>query len=87
MEVTIDRNNFLKALNHVQNVVEKRNTIPILSNILIIVEGIGLKLISTDLDIEVIEEIEAEIISGGNLTAPAHLLFDIVQKQENYKYF
>ena len=80
MEVTIDRNNFLKALNHVQNVVEKRNTIPILSNILIIVEGIGLKLISTDLDIEVIEEIEAEIISGGNLTAPAHLLFDIVRK-------
>jgi DNA polymerase-3 subunit beta len=74
MEVTIDRNKFLKALNHVQNVVEKRNTIPILSNILIIAEGIGLKLISTDLDIEVIEEIEAEITDGGNLTAPAHLM-------------
>tara|TARA_Y100000590_G_scaffold452259_1_gene595059 strand:- start:42486 stop:43616 length:1131 start_codon:yes stop_codon:yes gene_type:complete len=80
MEVTIERNNFLKALNHIQNVVEKRNTIPILANILIIAEGIGLKLISTDLDLEVVEEIEANISKGGSLTAPAHLMYDIVRK-------
>lgn len=80
MEAIIEKNELLKALNHVQNVVEKRNTIPILANILIVAEGVGLKLISTDLDIEVIEEITAKIEVGGSLTAPAHLLYDIIRK-------
>ena len=80
MEAILEKNQLLKALNHVQNVVEKRNTIPILANILIVAEGVGLKLISTDLDIEVIEEIEAKIEEGGSLTAPAHLLYDIIRK-------
>ena len=80
MQAILEKNQLLKALNHVQNVVEKRNTIPILANILIVAEGVGLKLISTDLDIEVIEEIEAKIEEGGSLTAPAHLLYDIIRK-------
>ena len=80
MQAILEKNQLLKALNHVQNVVEKRNTIPILANILIVAEGVGLKLISTDLDIEVIEEIDAKIEEGGSLTAPAHLLYDIIRK-------
>ena len=80
MQAILEKNQLLKALNHVQNVVEKSNTIPILANILIVAEGVGLKLISTDLDIEVIEEIEAKIEEGGSLTAPAHLLYDIIRK-------
>jgi len=80
MEVTLQKNKLLRALNHVQNVVERRNTIPILANILIVAEGLGLKLIATDLDIELIEEVEAKIDSGGSLTAPAHLLYEITRK-------
>tara|TARA_B100000900_G_scaffold344884_1_gene309096 strand:+ start:3052 stop:4179 length:1128 start_codon:yes stop_codon:yes gene_type:complete len=80
MEAILQKNQFLKALTHVQNVVERRNTIPILANILIIAEGVGLKLISTDLDIELIEEIDANIKKGGSLTAPAHLMYDIIRK-------
>ena len=80
MEAILQKNQFLKALTHVQNVVERRNTIPILANILIVAEGVGLKLIATDLDIELIEEIEAKIEKGGSLTAPAHLVYDIIRK-------
>ena len=80
MEAILQKNEFLKALTHVQNVVERRNTIPILANILIIAEGVGLKLIATDLDIELIEEIDAKIEKGGSLTAPAHLVYDIIRK-------
>ena len=54
--------------------------IPILANILIIAEVVCLKLIATDLDIELIEEIDEKIEKGGSLTAPAHLVYDIIRK-------
>ena len=61
MRVTIERTAFLKALNHVQSVVERRNTIPILSNVLIQAAGGNLRLTATDLDIEIIETVVAEV--------------------------
>ncbi len=57
MRVTIERSAFLKALNHVQSVVERRNTIPILSNVLIQAAGGTVKLTATDLDIEIVESV------------------------------
>ena len=80
MRVTIERAALLKSLNHVQSVVERRNTIPILSNVLIKAEGDGVRLSATDLDIEIIETSPAEINQAGATTAPAHLLYDIVRK-------
>lgn len=80
MKVVIERNVFLRGLSHVQSVVERRNTIPILSNVLIDAEGAGLTLTSTDLDIEVIETVPANVESQGGTTAQAHLLHDIVRK-------
>jgi DNA polymerase-3 subunit beta len=56
MRVTIERGTFLKSLNHVQSVVERRNTIPILSNVLLQASDGALKLTATDLDIEIIEQ-------------------------------
>lgn len=80
MKVVIERNVLAGALAHVQGVVERRNTIPILSNVLMnAVEG-GLKLTATDLDIEVVEELPAQTVAAGAATAPAHLLNDIVRK-------
>jgi DNA polymerase-3 subunit beta len=80
MRLTIERSALLKALNHVQSVVERRNTIPILSNVLLSAQGDSLKLTATDLDIEISENASAEVERGGQTTAPANYLYDFVRK-------
>jgi DNA polymerase III subunit beta len=80
MRVTIERSALLKALNHVQSVVERRNTIPILSNVLIQASHGAVKLTATDLDIEIVETVAAEVAKDGATTAPAHMIYDIVRK-------
>jgi DNA polymerase-3 subunit beta len=80
MRLILERAAFLKALTHVQSVVERRNTIPILSNVLLAAKGDSLKLTATDLDIEVAEEIRAEVERPGSISAPAHNLHDFVRK-------
>lgn len=80
MKFTIERNALLKSLAHVQSVVERRNTIPILSNVLIEAKGNTLNLTATDLEIAVIETAEASSAQDGAITAPAHTLYDIVRK-------
>lgn len=80
MRVTLERSNLLKSLNHVHRVVERRNTIPILSNVLLQAEGASLALKATDLDLEVNEATAAMVEQAGATTVPAHLLYDIVRK-------
>ena len=80
MKVTIERNALLKSLAHVQSVVERRNTIPILSNVMFEASGSRVALTATDLDIAVVEQTEATIGADGATTVPAHTLFDIVRK-------
>ena len=80
MKVTLERATLLKSLNHVHRVVERRNTIPILSNILLRAEGGDLVFKATDLDLEVLETAPAMVEIGGATTVPAHLLYDIVRK-------
>jgi DNA polymerase-3 subunit beta len=80
MRVTIERSAFLKSLNHVQSVVERRNTIPILSNVLVHARAGKVRLTATDLDIEVVEEVDAEVMQEGSTTASAHIMYDIVRK-------
>jgi DNA polymerase III subunit beta len=80
MKINVERGAFLKALNHVQSVVERRNTIPILSNVLIEAAKGQLKLTATDLDIEIVEALPADVLRNGSATAPAHMLYDIVRK-------
>ena len=80
MKINVERGAFLKALSHVQSVVERRNTIPILSNVLIEAAKGQLKLTATDLDIEIVEALPADVLRNGAATAPAHMLYDIVRK-------
>jgi DNA polymerase-3 subunit beta len=80
MRVILERSNLLKSLNHVHRVVERRNTIPILSNVLLNAEGNSLELKATDLDLEITEATPAKVEQGGATTVPAHLLYDIVRK-------
>ncbi len=80
MRITIERSNLLKSLNHVHRVVERRNTIPILSNVLLRGEGQSLEMKATDLDLEITESTPAQVEQAGGTTVPAHLLYDIVRK-------
>ncbi len=80
MKLSIDRAALLRSLNHVQSVVERRNTIPILSNVLMKAEDGVLSLSSTDMDLEINESVAANIIDAGATTAPAHTLHDIIRK-------
>src|SRR5215208_2113724 len=84
MKLTIERAALLKALSHVQSVVERRTTIPILSNVLLRADSAGgagrLALSATDMDVEIVERVAARIERDGQTTAPAHTLYDIVRK-------
>ena len=89
MKFSIDRSALLMALQHVHSVVERRNTIPILSNVLIEAKEDGVYLTATDMDIAVIEKVDmekSEIIQLGTITTSAQMLYDIVRKlPENIK--
>lgn len=80
MKITTERADLLKSLGHVHRVVERRNTIPILANVLLRAGGSQLGLKATDLDLEVMEPVGAEVAAPGATTVPAHMLFDIVRK-------
>ncbi|MEI6572260.1 MAG: DNA polymerase III subunit beta [Alphaproteobacteria bacterium] len=80
MKVTVEKAALLKSLGHVHRVVERRNTIPILSNILLKAAEGGLHLKATDLDLEVTERFPAEIETPGATTVPAYMFYEIVRK-------
>lgn len=80
IKLTIERSHLLKALSRLQSVVEKRNTIPILANIKLDAQDNVLQLTATDMDIVAIEEVEAQVETGGTLTVPAQTFHDIVRK-------
>lgn len=80
MKFKADRATLLKALGHIQSVAEKRNTIPILANTLIQVQGGKLGFTATDMEIAVVEELAADTTRDGATTAPAATLYEIVRK-------
>jgi DNA polymerase-3 subunit beta len=80
MKLVIDRGELLRGLGHVTSVVEKRTTIPILSNVLLKASDHGLQFKATDLEREVVEETRADISQTGAATVPAHTLYDIARK-------
>ena len=80
MKFSINRADLLRSLNHVHSVVERRNTIPILANVLINAADDALSLTTTDMDLEVVESVAAKVEEPGSTTVPAHTLYDIVRK-------
>jgi DNA polymerase III subunit beta len=80
MKLAIERATLLKALSHIQSVVEKRGTIPILSNVKLSAEGGKLNLTATDMDIAVVETVEANVADAGATTVPAHTFYEIIRK-------
>lgn len=80
MKLVIERAALLRGLSHVQSVVEKRTTIPVLANVLMQAKSGTLRLTATDMDVEVVEAVPAEVQADGATTAPAHTLYDIARK-------
>lgn len=80
MELTIERGVLLRSLGHVQSVVERRNTIPILSNVLIDAGDGKVSFTATDLDLAIVDTVEASVSQPGATTVSAHTLYDIVRK-------
>jgi DNA polymerase-3 subunit beta len=80
MKVSVERAELLKSLGHVHRVVERRNTIPILANVLIKADKGKLSLKATDLDLEITDSIAAEVSPAGATTVPAHMFYEIVRK-------
>ena len=80
MKINIERDTLLKAVSKAQSVVERRNTIPILGNVLIEADGDQVQLRATDLDIEVVDKVPAQVDKPGATTVLAAILHDIVRK-------
>lgn len=80
MKVKATRAALLKALAHGQSVVERRNTIPILANVLISARGGQMSLTTTDMEISLVEEVPAQVDSEGQTTAPAATLYEIMRR-------
>ena len=79
MKFKVDRATLLKALAHVQSVVERRNTIPILANVMIAVRDGKLTLTATDMEIAIVEDVAADSVRNGACTAPSSTLYEIVR--------
>ena len=80
MKISIERATLLKAVSQAQSVVERRNTIPILANVLIEAEGDSISFRATDLDIEVVDRAEAQVERAGATTVSAVMLHEIIRK-------
>ena len=80
MNFTIDRNALLKPLGHIYSVVERRNTIPILSNVLIETNSSKVSFTATDMDMDIVEVTACVVLNQGKVTLAAHTLYDIVRK-------
>jgi DNA polymerase-3 subunit beta len=80
MKIVAERPELLRALAHVQSVVERRNTIPILANVLLRAKDGALDLTATDMEIAVVERVPASIARNGATTVPAATLYEIVRK-------
>src|SRR3569832_1106469 len=80
MKFTVERSQLLNSQGHVHRVVKRRNTIPILGNVLVRAENSRLSLKATDLDLEVTETLPADTATAGSTTVPAHMFYDIVRK-------
>tara|TARA_S200000501_G_scaffold51493_1_gene41469 strand:- start:1190 stop:2305 length:1116 start_codon:yes stop_codon:yes gene_type:complete len=80
MKFKISRSDFFKTLSHLQGIVDKKNSLPILANILIEAKNTNLILSSTDMDISIIEKISCNVMEDGSTTINAQMLYDIVRK-------
>ena len=79
MELVVRKNDLLRELQLFQGIVERKNTIPILANVLMEAKGEEIKLLATDLEVGLRSRCQASVSKGGTLTLPAKKLYEIVK--------
>lgn len=79
MYITVSKSNLVKTLSHLYRIVERKSTIPVLSNVKIDA-GEELKFTATNIDLEIVEIVEGNVNEAGSITVPVHVLYDIVRK-------
>ena len=82
MKFEVTKDNIFRTLSHIQGIVDKKNNLPILSNILIEAKNNSITLTSTDMDISIIEELQCNVIEEGSTTINSQIFYDIVRKIE-----
>lgn len=80
MKLKIKKDEILKGLQRIQGVVDKKNTMPILSNMLLVADGKGIEIVATDLEIGLRGRYEAEVEKPGAVTVSAKKMFEIVRE-------
>ncbi len=79
MEIVVKKNDLLRELQLFQGIVERKNTIPILANVLLEAQGTTLSFLATDLEVALRSRCDANVIKGGALTLPAKKFYEIVK--------
>ena len=79
MELVVRKNELLRELQLFQGIVERKNTIPILANVLIEAKGDEVRMLATDLEVALRSQCHASVAKGGSLTLPAKKLYEIVK--------
>jgi DNA polymerase III subunit beta len=79
MELVVRKSDLLRELQLFQGIVERKNTIPILANVLIEADGDQVKLLATDLEVGLRSKCTASVAKGGSLTLPAKKLYEIIK--------
>jgi len=79
MELVVRKNDLLRELQLFQGIVERKNTIPILANVLMEAKGAEVRLLATDLEVGLRSRCDAQVSKSGSLTLPAKKFFEIVK--------
>ncbi len=80
MKIKIDKQDFVNLIGRAQNIVEKRNTMPVLVNVLLDAQGKLLRVFATDLEVSLTDEVLAEVMQTGKVAVNARSLFDILKE-------
>ncbi len=86
MEITIDKDELMKAVSRVQSIIEKRSNMPILSMILLTAQEASIQISATDLEISLQQRIPAEVTQPGNVTISGRKLFEILKESKHARY-
>src|SRR5436190_18562098 len=79
MELVVRKNDLLRELQLFQSIVERKNTIPILANVLLEANGNEVRMLATDLEVALRSKCEAVVAKSGSLTLPAKKLYEVVK--------
>tara|TARA_B100000575_G_C23088366_1_gene627362 strand:- start:149 stop:1264 length:1116 start_codon:yes stop_codon:yes gene_type:complete len=83
MKFNVQKNKIFKTISHLQGIVDRKNSLPILSNILIEAKSNNLTLSSTDMDISITENISCDVLEEGSITINAQIIYDIIRKLDD----